>query len=215
MYKSIWKWLRKVVEEKSRCGYNTKFKLFYPNISPYIKKRWLQYQERATMLKRKREKTEITVMEMAGPRAWVDRKDLISIVISNKVTSIGESAFQHCSDLTTVVNPDSVTRSGSRAFNECTRLTSIVIPDSVTIIEEAFLKCRGITTIGIPNSVTSIGWSAFYGCTGLASIVIPDSVTSIKEASFDGCSGLHQYLFLTQSLVFEVMPSKDVLDSHR
>ena len=78
--------------------------------------------------------------------------------VTYSVTSIGESAFYHCSGLTSIVIPNSVTSIGSKAFQYCSELTSVVIGNSVTSIGEyAFNGCSGLTSIEIPNSVTSIG----------------------------------------------------------
>ncbi|WP_166783617.1 leucine-rich repeat protein, partial [Flavobacterium psychrophilum] len=44
------------------------------------------------------------------------------------VTSIGESAFEHCNNLTSVTIPNSATSIGRYAFNMCSRLTSVTIP---------------------------------------------------------------------------------------
>ena len=107
-----------------------------------------------------------------------------------KVTSIGESAFWHCS-ITSVTIPNSVTSIGRYAFEWCSRLTSVTIGNSVTSIgNDAFLKCKGLTSVTIPNSVTSIGDYAFRECSGLTSVTIPNSVTSIGESAFRECSGL-------------------------
>ena len=112
-------------------------------------------------------------------------------VIPNSVTSIGSSAFSHCSGLTSITIPNSVTWIGWDAFFDCSDLTSITIGNNVTSIGSGALwGCSNLTSITIPNSVTSIGWAAFYGCTGLTYITIPNSVTSIGESAFSGCSGL-------------------------
>ena len=114
-----------------------------------------------------------------------------SAVVSDGVTSIGDSAFEYCRSLTNVKIPDSVTTIGWGAFSGCISLTSITIPEGVTSIgKRAFEDCSSLTSITIPNGVRSIGSEAFYGCTGLTSITIPDSVTSIGESAFRGCTGL-------------------------
>lgn len=59
---------------------------------------------------------------------------LAELVISDSVTSIGNSAFKGCSSLTSIEIPNSVTDIGASAFCGCTSLTSIEIPSSVTRI---------------------------------------------------------------------------------
>ncbi len=107
------------------------------------------------------------------------------------VTSIGNSAFYHCSGLTRVTIPNSVTSIGGKAFYGCSGLTNINIPNSVTSIGyQAFIYCYGLTSVNIPYSVTSIADQAFSGCSGLTSVTIGNSVTSIGILVFDACSCL-------------------------
>ncbi|MBQ2974604.1 MAG: leucine-rich repeat protein [Clostridia bacterium] len=135
--------------------------------------------------------------------------------------------------------PDSVTSVGDSAFEHCDSLTSIEIGNNVTSIDAfAFYDCAGIISIEISNNVTSIGASAFedtgyyndsdnwegnvlyignylidvkYGLTGsykikegtvlvsdyafsyrssITDIEIPDSVKCIGDYAFLSCSGL-------------------------
>ena len=112
-------------------------------------------------------------------------------IIPNSVTSIGNSAFSHCTSLTSITIPNSVTSIGESAFSSCTSLTSVTIPNSVTSIGElAFYGCSSLTSVTIGNSVTSIGGEAFRGCSSLTSVAIPESVTSIGSCAFWGCSSL-------------------------
>ena len=85
--------------------------------------------------------------------------------------------------------PDSVTSIGDRAFCCCSFLFGIVIPNSVTSIgDRTFCGCSFLSEVDIPDSVTSIGNGAFYDCSSLRSVVIPDSVTSIGERAFEDCN---------------------------
>ena len=147
--------------------------------------------------------------EMPNVNPWFDfRVNIFTVIIEDKVTSIGGGAFRECTNLTfaTIPNsvasigeiafrgcsrliyipiPNSVTTIGQGAFADCYALTSIEIPKSVTTIEQnTFQRCSGLTSIEIPNSVTTIGWWAFEWCTSLTSIEIPQSVTSIGDFAF-------------------------------
>jgi len=130
-------------------------------------------------------------MECKPWNSIIYRNDIVSVVISGGVTSIGNGAFYNCSSLTSVTIPNSVTSIGERAFSGCSSLTSVTIPNSVTSIGEwAFSGCSGLTSVTIPNSVTSIGGGTFSGCSGLTSVTIPNSVTSIGGGTFSNCISL-------------------------
>ena len=87
------------------------------------------------------------------------------IIIGNRVTTIGQTAFSGCSSLTSVTIPNSVTTIKEYAFSGCSSLTSVTIPNSVTTIgESAFNQCSSLTSVTIPNSVTTIEVYAFSDC---------------------------------------------------
>ena len=114
---------------------------------------------------------------------------VISYIIPDSVTGIGDGAFDGCSSLRSVVIPNSVTSIGSGAFLNCTSLKSLVIPDSVTSIgDEAFHFCKSLKSFEISGSVTSIGNGTFGYCSSLTDIVLPSSVTSIGERAFYECN---------------------------
>ena len=135
---------------------------------------------------------DMDVWEYSSRVAWSSYdSDIVSVVIEDGVTSIGNYAFYDCESLTSITIPDSVTNIGCGAFFNCVGLTSITIPYSVTSIgASAFEYCTSLTSIIIPDSVTSIGYSVFYSCESLTSITIPDSVTSIGDLAFSYCYSL-------------------------
>jgi len=117
--------------------------------------------------------------------------NVISVVIPDSVTTIGERTFMGCAGLTNVAIPNSVTSIGELAFAACTGLSSITIPNTLVSIEfGAFIACKSLTDVTIPNSVVSIGERAFDGCFRLTRITIPNSMTTIDERAFSDCTGL-------------------------
>lgn len=73
---------------------------------------------------------------------------ILSVVIEEGVTTIGESAFEMYHSLTSVSIPNTVTSIGNHAFYSCDHLESLVLPANVTSLEfSAFYDCCGLTSI--------------------------------------------------------------------
>lgn len=122
--------------------------------------------------------TSITIPESVvkiGRQAFSN--DLKKIIIeSNSLVSkdYKGSAFVECflnQSIEEVILGDKVTRIGNSAFGQFIHLTTIHIPNSVTSIgNDAFYSCWNLTSITIPASVTSIGNNAFSGCSNLTDV---------------------------------------------
>ena len=103
--------------------------------------------------------------------AFSDCKKLVSVTISDSVTSIESGAFSGCESLTTVRLPSGITEIPAYAFDECKNLTSITIPDGVTSIGDgAFGNCESLNNVIISEHVNSIGKYAFAFCDNLTSL---------------------------------------------
>ena len=127
-----------------------------------------------------------------------------TVIIGDGVTSIGSSAFYHCTSLTSVTIPDSVTSIGEGAFTWCTSLTSVTIPDSVTSIGNyAFSDCTSLTSITVSdkNTAYSLQDGVLFNKDKTELIqypignarteyTIPDSVKSIGDEAFYNCTSL-------------------------
>lgn len=110
------------------------------------------------------------------------------------LTSISNNAFYGCSTLVSVVLPDTLTSIGQFSFFKCDNLTSLAVAPgnakyhssgNCLIETESKTLIKGIRNSVIPDdgSVTAIASAAFRGCSGLTRIVIPEGVTAIKPGS--------------------------------
>ena len=121
---------------------------------------------------------ELPVKEVAA-NAFYDADRLMSVVIGDNITTIGESAFSTCSCITSVTLGSSVKTIGVSAFNACKALTSVTIPSGVLEIgAHSFGWCSGLKEVTIADSVTKIGDSAFVMCEALETITFEGGVES-------------------------------------
>ena len=127
---------------------------------------------------------------------WYDyRTQILSLVIEEGVTTVGNYAFMSSSNLSAVELPDGLTRIGDCAFMG-RPISNIEIPQSVTTIAfAAFSGCDKLETLVIPASVTQIVDQAFNCCSALESIVVPVSVQRFPTGIFAGCTSLREIHF--------------------
>jgi hypothetical protein len=73
---------------------------------------------------------------------------MMSVTISNGVTSIGDEAFYNCACLTSVDIPESITSIGDAAFSDCYMLATATIDSkTLSIGSQAFRNCNNLTHI--------------------------------------------------------------------
>lgn len=108
------------------------------------------------------------------------KTEITKLSLSNKITEIGNYAFQGLTKITDVTIPASTVRIGDHAFEDCRSLAEAVIPDGVTEIgANAFFNCLNLGRMQLPESVTTVGTSAFMGCEKLNQIAYPDTLSSM------------------------------------
>ena len=119
--------------------------------------------------------------------------DLKKIIIESKSLVSKDykgSAFVECflnQSIEEVILGDKVTRIGNSAFSRFINLTTIYIPNSVTSIgEKAFYSCWNMNSVTIPESVTSIGNGAFESCYELKDVYcyaeqVPEAGTDMLD----------------------------------
>ncbi len=134
--------------------------------------------------------------------AFRNCKQLISIIISDSVKTIGKRAFFNCSNISLVKIPDSIRQIKSRAFFCCYRLTSVLIPQNVVEIgEESFTGCINLTSIEVhrnnkiydsrndSNAIIETHRNTIV--LGCSSTRIPEDIIRIGKRAFYGCEKIH------------------------
>jgi hypothetical protein len=82
-----------------------------------------------------------------------------------RVVAIEAEAFLDCRELMSVVLPEGIEQIGKSAFSGCEQLAAINLPDSLRQIgERAFEGCKALREIRVSAKVVFIGELAFYGC---------------------------------------------------
>jgi len=102
--------------------------------------------------------------------AFIRWKTFDTVIVHEGITEIGVEAFCE-SNVVTVVLPESVTSIGQWAFARCELLKTINLPSSLTTISNSlFYCCYELESIVIPPSVQSIETRPFDGCKNLESV---------------------------------------------
>lgn len=114
---------------------------------------------------------------------------VVSAVIGDCVTSIGNETFYNCWYLNSIIIPDSVTTLGDSAFFN-SGIQSCIIGSGVTSISYMCFDDTNLSSITIPDNVTSISNDAFENCPRLVSVTIGSGITYIGGWAFQNCSSL-------------------------
>lgn len=122
--------------------------------------------------------------------------------LPDRVTEIGEGAFESCNNFRTLNLPRDLKKIGPRAFKGCLLSGNLDIAYNVTEIGDyAFSGCTSLTKLSLTSSLQRIGAYAFSGCKWLdCELAIPSSVTEIGDGAFKDCTYLSGNLILPANL---------------
>ena len=112
---------------------------------------------------------------------------ILTAVIENGITSIGNDMFKGCNSLTSVKIANSVKSIGWEAFANCTKLSNVeFVEGSVTteITFRTFAYCSSLTNIELSKNVKITGARPFEGCYNLTDIIV--SSNNPYHSSVDG-----------------------------
>lgn len=117
--------------------------------------------------------------------------NLISVVISDGITDIGDYAFGQCKKLKNISLPNTLKKLGEGVFWGCESLYDVQIPKGIKDIPIAmFGLCKSLETIKLPKGIQTIGEAAFWCCYNLVIADIPEGVTEIGNNAFFRCKNL-------------------------
>ena len=109
---------------------------------------------------------------------------ITSIVISEGVTDIGNTAFSDLDKVESLSLPDGLKVIGRYAFSGCTSLKSVIMPDTVTKMGSGAFFNTGIESLKISSNIIYIYDYSFASCPKLRSVTIPDSVKYLGPCAF-------------------------------
>lgn len=138
------------------------------------------------------------------PDWYLNHKDSIrSVVLDNKITHIGDYAFDGCTSIKSVrytdytgnagvALPKSVTTIGVHAFSDTGVTGTLKLPEHLTEIDSsAFYHCGKLNgELKLPDTVKEIGGFAFHSCGFTGKLELPASLENIGNDAFEFCSGL-------------------------
>lgn len=135
----------------------------------------------------------------------------VSEVYNNRVTTIGQYAFQSCSSLQSVNFP-SVTSIDEHAFQNCSSLQSVDFPNVTRIGSYAFQACTSLLTATFSKVATISGNNVFGSCYNLLTLKLAKSsiCTLSKSNTFTSTpiagyttstGGVYGSIYVPQSLI--------------
>ena len=123
---------------------------------------------------------------------WKDvRDEIVEVIVSEGVVSIGNYSFHDCNNLSNVSTSNSIKEIGGYAFAGCENLKTVTFGDNLEFIGEySFKNDESLQNVVLPESLLSIGYEAFYRCKVFTDITIPSSVTYLGNCIFSYCTNL-------------------------
>ena len=130
-----------------------------------------------------------------GQNAFNGVKNLVKIVIPDKVVTLGSMAFAYCENLIQLTLGGSLTTIGSDCFIYCNNLESVQINNVPNIGKRAFAFCPELKEVRLNNGCYRVGEQAFSCCVSLRTVYISDTVEGIAKYAFGGCMALTNLYF--------------------
>lgn len=127
--------------------------------------------------------------------AFFEKFSLVSIVLPDRLKTIGSEAFAHTSITGSLIIPEGVVTLEDACFSGCSSLSGqLYLPSTLKHIGTStgkgegsgvFIGCNFACSLNLPEGLQTIGAGAFCRCRNIyGEIKIPETVTSINYRSF-------------------------------
>ena len=127
-----------------------------------------------------------------GNYVFYNNQSITSVIISEGIGNIGESAFGLCSNLTHISLPDTLWKIQPLAFAG-SGLTTVTIPPKCSIYMYAFRACNNLNEVVFKEGVSELDADIFEGCNSLKTIILPTTIKNI-DLPFKGCDNLSEII---------------------
>jgi len=122
-------------------------------------------------------------VQWIGEFAFSGNPYLETIVFSNSVEGILNSAFASCSNLHNIHLNENLRLIANRSFEYCKSLQSVSCPSTLQIIGSYAFRYSGLMNVKLNNGLISIGGEAFAYCDAAEfTITLPSSLIDIHPA---------------------------------
>ena len=107
-----------------------------------------------------------------GASPWFSlRNDILSIVVEEGITALGDRDFYAHLNLESVSLPSTLTSIGMMCFDSDSKLTSVTVPEGVISLgNQAFGNCSALTAVDLPASLTALNTTVFSNDNGITSV---------------------------------------------
>ncbi len=117
---------------------------------------------------------------------YIGNDNITSVVVSEGIEQIGQSAFYNCSSLQNIQLPTTLRSLGQGAFRDCTALVEVTVPQEVSEIPlYTFDGCTNLLAVHLSDGVKVIASYAFSYCERLHTVDMP-AVEVIDGEAFQG-----------------------------
>ena len=123
---------------------------------------------------------------------FYENGEIKKLVVSEGITEIGNSLFDHCRNIAALSFPNTLTRIGKRAFFAYAdgELAALEFPSSVTTIGDEAFSDQGMTSVTLPKTLTTLGTYLFRSADNLQSVRV--ECAEIPAFCFVSCGKLSQ-----------------------